>query len=94
MGSGEVGGYRTDLKMPPEVRAGATPKVAADAPVGQWNRFVITMKGDRLTVVLNGQHVIDNAQLPGVAASGPIALQQHGSPIQFANLYIRELSPD
>ena len=52
--------------MPPEVRAGVTPKVKADKPLGQWNRFVITMKGDRLTVVLNGKTVIENAQLPGV----------------------------
>src|SRR5437870_7485366 len=54
VGSGEVYGYRTDKKMPPEVRAGVTPKLKADKPLGQWNRFLITMKGDRLTVVLNG----------------------------------------
>ena len=47
------------------------------------------MKGDRLTVVLNGQTVIDEARLPRVAAEGPIALQQHGGAIEFANLYIR-----
>jgi hypothetical protein len=35
--------------------------------------------------------VIENAQLPGVPARGPIALQHHGDPIQFANLYINEL---
>ena len=29
------------------------------------------MKGDRLTVVLNGITVIENAQLPGVPAQGP-----------------------
>lgn len=91
VGSGEVYGYRTDAKMPPEVRAGVTPKVAADAPIGQWNRFVITMKGDRLTLVLNGKTVIENAQLPGVAPEGPIALQKHDGRIQFGNLYIKEL---
>lgn len=91
VGSGEVYGYRTDASQPPEVRAGVTPRVNADAPIGQWNRFVITMKGDRLTVVLNGTTVIEGARLPGVAESGPIALQAHGSPIQFANLLIREL---
>ena len=91
-GSGEVYGYRTDPKMPPEVRAAVTPKVRADKPLGQWNRFVITMKGDRLTVELNGQTVIENAQLPGVPARGRIALQHHGDPIQFANLYIKELN--
>jgi hypothetical protein len=91
IGSGEVYGYRTDKNMPPEVRAGVTPKKVADRPIGQWNRFHITMKGDRLTVVLNGQTVIDNAQLPGVPRRGPLALQHHGDPIQFANLFIREL---
>ncbi|MEX2213555.1 MAG: DUF1080 domain-containing protein [Phycisphaeraceae bacterium] len=91
VGSGEVYGYRTDASMSPEVRAGVTPKVNADAKIGSWNRFHITMKGDRLTVVLNGKTVIENAQLPGVAKKGKIALQNHGNPIQFANVYVREL---
>jgi hypothetical protein len=91
IGSGEVYGYRTDPKMSPEVRRGVTPKEKADRPIGEWNRFKITMKGDRLTVVLNGKTVIEDAQLPGVAPRGPIALQHHGDPIQFANLFIREL---
>ena len=90
-GSGEVYGYRTDAKMPAEVRAGVTPKVYADRPLGQWNRFEITMRGDRLTVKLNGQTVIENAQLPGVPSRGPIALQHHGDSLQFANIYIKEL---
>lgn len=91
IGSGEVYGYRTDESLPAEVIAGVTPSENADAPIGQWNRFIITMKGDRLTVVLNGRTVLNNAQLPGVPDSGPIALQHHGGALQFANLYIREL---
>lgn len=90
-GSGEVWGYRTDAAMPPEVRKACAPSSRADRPPGEWNRFVITMKGDRLTVELNGVTVIENAQLPGVPAEGPIGLQHHGDPIEFANLYIREL---
>lgn len=102
IGSGEVYGYRMDAKMPPEVRAGVTPKANADRDIGQWNAFEITMRGDRLTVVLNGVTVLDNAQLPGVPARGPIALQHHGqkkdgvwtgppSLVQFRNISIREL---
>jgi hypothetical protein len=91
IGSGEVYGYRIDPKMPPEVRAGCTPKERADNPMGKWNRFVVTMKGDRLTVVLNGKTVIDNAQLPGIDPRGPIALQHHGDSLEFANLLIKEL---
>ena len=102
IGSGEVYGYRMDEKMPPEVRAGVTPKRNADQDIGAWNAFEITMRGDRLTVVLNGQEVISNAQLPGVPARGPIALQHHGakksgvwtsppSLVQFRNIAIKEL---
>ena len=91
IGSGEVYGYRMDKSMPPVVRAGVTPKMNADNAVGQWNAFEIMMKGDRLTVAVNGKKVIDNAQLPGVPKSGPIALQHHGDPIQFRNVSIKEL---
>jgi hypothetical protein len=104
IGSGEVYGYRMNKDMPPEVRAGVTPKVRADNPVGEWNTFEITMKGDRLTVVLNGKTVIENAQLPGVPEQGRLALQHHGgknaktgelspasSLVQFRNISIREL---
>ncbi|HEV8455730.1 MAG TPA: DUF1080 domain-containing protein, partial [Gemmatimonadales bacterium] len=70
--------------------------------IGQWNTFEITMKGSRLTVVLNGERVIENAELPGVPARGPIALQHHGSKkdgkwvsppalVQVRNVQIKEL---
>ena len=102
IGSGEVYGYRTDTSMPSAVRAGVTPKRNADRDIGQWNRFEITMRGDRLDVVLNGEDVISNAQLPGVDARGPIALQHHGekkggawtappSLVQFRNISVKEL---
>jgi len=89
-GSGEVYGYRTQKKYTQAIRAALTPSEKADNPIGEWNRFIITMKGDRLTVNLNGKTVIENAQLPGVPKSGPIALQHHGSAIEFRNIRIRE----
>ncbi|MEA3225539.1 MAG: DUF1080 domain-containing protein [Planctomycetota bacterium] len=91
IGSGEIWGYRKDQAMPAQVRRGATPLVNADNPPGRWNRFVITAVGDTVTIVLNGKTVIDKAKLPGIPAKGPIALQHHGDPIQFANIYIKEL---
>ena len=74
IGSGEVYGYRMDEKMPAAVRAGVTPKGNADKDVGEWNAFEITMKGDRLTVVLNGDHGHRERAAAGRArAKGPIA---------------------
>jgi hypothetical protein len=102
VGSGEFYGYRTDAKMPPEVRAAVTPSTNADRHIGEWNTFEITVRGDRAWVVLNGKQVIQNAQLPGIPAEGPIALQHHGryvdgkylgspSLMQFRNIYIKEM---
>jgi hypothetical protein len=102
VGSGEVYGYRMDKNMPAEVRAGVTPKTHADHDIGEWNTFEITVRGNRLSVKLNGKQVLDDAQLPGLPEKGPIALQHHGgkrggewssppSLVQFRNLYIKEL---
>ena len=89
--------------MPAEVRAGVTPRGNADKDVGEWNAFEITMKGDRLTVVLNDDHGAGRTRsCPEVPAKGPIGLQHHGakkdgiwtsppSLVQFRNLSIQEL---
>jgi hypothetical protein len=91
MGSGDINDYHKDQTLPAEIRKACMPSTRADAPFGQWNRFVITMQGDRITVVLNGETVIDRALLPGVSAEGPIALQDHNDLIEFRNVFIREL---
>jgi len=102
IGSGEFYGYRMDKSMPPEVRRGVTPKVHADRHIGEWNTFKITLKGNIVTIELNGHVVIENAELPGLPVQGPIALQHHGnkkdgvwtsppSLVQFRNIYIKEI---
>ncbi|MBM4155387.1 MAG: DUF1080 domain-containing protein [Lentisphaerae bacterium] len=102
IGSGEMYGVRMDPKTPPEVRAGVTPRTQADNPVGQWNRFEITVRGKTLTVVLNGKTVIPPVEVPDLPDSGRIGLQHHGgkkdgqwasppSLIQFRNIAVKEL---
>ena len=102
IGSGEFYGVRMDKKMPPEVRAAVTPRMQADKPVGQWNRFEITVHGETVTVVLNGKPVIPEARIPGLPARGSLALQHHGgkkgdkwtgppSLVQFKNIFVKEL---
>ena len=70
----------------------------ADRPVGQWNTFRIVMKADVVSVWLNGELVVDNVTMENywergqpLPATGPIELQHHGNPIEFKNIYIREL---
>jgi hypothetical protein len=104
IGSGEMYGIRTDRTMPAEVRAAVTPRTQADLPVGQWNRFEITVRGDTVKVVLNGKTVLPGAKIPGMPPRGRIALQHHGgkdrtgrwtsppSLVQFKNIFVKPLN--
>ena len=103
IGSGEMYGIRTDAKTAPELRAAVTPRTQADKPVGQWNRFEITVRGQTVKVVLNGKTVLPGATIPDLPARGRLALQHHGGKdkngnwtgppalVQFRNIEIKEL---
>lgn len=103
IGSGEMYGVRMDGSVSPELRAAVTPRTQADKPVGEWNQFEITVRGDTVKVVLNGKTVLPGAKLPDLPAKGPITLQHHGgkrdgkwnsppSLVQFRNIQIKELA--
>lgn len=74
------------------------PTSVADNKLGDWNTFYIKMVGDRVTVVLNGQKVVDNVMLENfwdrsqpIFPIEQIELQAHGTKVYFRNLYINEL---
>ena len=80
------------------VRHLSSPTVRADRPIGDWNRTRIRMLGDRVWVWLNGTLVVDGVPLDNCREPGKpipeceqLELQCHGDPIEFRNLFIREL---
>jgi hypothetical protein len=44
-----------------------------------------------MSVQLNGEVVIPSAMLPDLPANGPIALQHHGDPVEFGQIWIKEI---
>lgn len=89
---GGSGGLYNNQKNP------SKPLVSADRQVGDWNRFYVRMVGDKVTVRLNGQTVVDNVPLENywnrkqpIFPIGQIELQCHGDPIEWRNIFIREL---
>ena len=74
------------------------PLACADNPIEQWNRFRILMVGERVTVWLNGEKVVDNVVMENywnrkipIYPSGQLELQNHGNTLWFRNVYVREI---
>jgi len=75
------------------------PLKVADNPVGDWNTFRILMIGEKVSVWLNGELVVDdvilenywNRKIP-IFPKGAIELQAHGTDLAFRDIYVREIS--
>ncbi|MDR0729391.1 MAG: DUF1080 domain-containing protein [Prevotellaceae bacterium] len=74
------------------------PLKVADNQLGEWNAFYIKMTGDRVTVLLNGETVVDNVILENywnrsqpAFPTGAIELQAHGTKVYYRNIYVKEL---
>ena len=77
------------------------PTAVLDNKIGEWNTFHIIMKGERVTVYLNGQKVTDNVVLENywdrkipIFPKEAIELQAHGTYVAYRNIYVRELPAD
>lgn len=75
------------------------PSMVADNPIGDWNTFRIRMIGEKVTVWLNGQLVVDNVTMENywdrsipIFPKGAIELQAHGNELAFRDIYVREIS--
>ena len=74
------------------------PLLVADNKIGEWNTFHIIMRGDKVTVYLNGILVTDNISLENywdrklpLFSKEQIELQAHGTYVAYRNIYLREL---
>ncbi len=77
----------------------AKPLAPADNPVGSWNTFHIVMRGERVTVYLNDTIVVDDTVLENywerdkpIYPTGAIELQAHTTPLEFKDIFIKELA--
>jgi HEAT repeat protein len=86
------GGLYNNTKNP------SKPSKLADNAIGDWNTFRIMMIGDRVSVELNGENVVDNVILENywdrnlpIFLKEQIELQAHGNQINYRDIYVREI---
>lgn len=86
------GGLYNNQKNP------SKPIKRADKPIGEWNTFRIKMVGEKVTIHLNGELVVDNVTLENywerdkpIYERGQIELQNHGNTLYFKNVYLKDL---
>jgi hypothetical protein len=74
------------------------PTVAAEKPAGEWETMDITFVDRHVTVILNGQKIIDNQPIPGctggalwsdVTRPGPIYFQGDHTSIEYRNIVLK-----
>ena len=72
-----------------------TPRINAAKKANEWQTIEVTLVGRAVTVVLNGETVIDRQTIPGITGGaldgregepGPILLQGDHGPIEFRKL--------
>jgi hypothetical protein len=95
------------LAEPPSHHIGAVygflaPKPEQPRRPGEWQTFDITLLGRFVTVVQNGNTIIDNQEIPGITGGaldsheelpGPIYLQGDHGGIAYRNLKLTPLNP-
>jgi len=79
--AGDEGRYFERAHPVLEHLQGVTKIRDAERPAGEWNEYVITLKGDELELVVNGVNVNHAHGLTVVP--GAIGLQSEGGPIHF-----------
>jgi len=104
-GSHEVSGYQADIGQQywgclydesrrKKVLVQASAESLAGLDKSGWNEYVITARGNHITLELNGKKTVDyTEQEPGIEQTGFIALQVHGGPpmqVQFKDIEIKE----
>jgi hypothetical protein len=79
--------------------AGKDPLAKRDRPFGEWNALRVQMIGERVSVWLNDELVVDHARMENyydrakpVPRAGPIQLQTHGGAIRWRKVWLRELT--
>jgi hypothetical protein len=105
-GSHEVSGYQADVGQQywgclydesrrKKVLVQASPESMAGLRKDDWNEYVITARGNHITLDLNGKRTVNYVeQEAGIKNSGIIALQVHGGPpmeVQYKDIEIQEL---
>ena len=77
------------------IRTGG-PSKNMSKPAGEWNQMTVTLKGDHLIVVLNGECIQDmnlrekKPKDKKLVKSGKIAIQDHGQPFTVRNLRVKK----
>lgn len=72
-----------------ELTGGVRKIVMAEKTPGEWNSAEITVLGDQITVIINGQKINEATRVPQVA--GHVGLQSEGGEVHFRNVQLTPL---
>jgi hypothetical protein len=81
------------VTSPLRVRGAELPSafVAASVPTEKWQRYKLTVKGRAATLQVGNSAPVEATLPESVPARGSVGLIDTGTPMEFANFYVREI---
>ena len=80
------------VDLPPPARD-AIQRVSGPLPANakpSWRRGILTRRGSTLSLTIDGARVFEDVTISQAPARGRIGLRHDGSPIELANVFVRE----
>lgn len=94
-------GQPLNLQSHMSIYGRAAPAVNASKPAGEWQKVEVIVVGNRVSVVLNGQKIHDNAVIEGITGGaidaselepGPIMLQGDHGKVSFRKVIVTPIT--
>jgi len=94
-------GKPADLHSHMAIYGRTAPAVNASKPAGEWQKVEVILVGNRVSVILNGQKIHDNAVIEGITGgaldaseleSGPIMLQGDHGKVSFRTVIVTPIT--
>jgi hypothetical protein len=80
------------VELPADALARVDRTLAALKPE-EWRRAMLTKRGGRVSVTINGEPVLADVAVQGASTASRLELRHDARPIEFANIFVKPLGP-
>ena len=78
------------VELPEQARSAVDRALAGKTEKPRWRRGIMTKRGDRLSLTIDGESVFQDVAVPSAKVRSAIVLRHTGAPTEFASIFVKE----